>query len=129
MAYHATSTAPYWTFNDSWAVNAFNYARNTAQVDVISCSWGGGSPSTSITSAIDNAANNGRNGKGCVVVFCSMNNSQSTVSYPARLPNVIAVGAIQPNGTRATYSNYGSDLDVVAPGSSIISTDISGTGG
>jgi subtilisin family serine protease len=128
-AFHANNTSAHWTSNDSWTIDAFNYARSTAQADVISCSWNGGSVSSSVTSAINNAALNGRNGKGCVVVFAAGNDSVSTILYPANLPNVIAVGAIQTNGTRSVFSNYGSDLDVVAPGATIISTDITGTGG
>jgi hypothetical protein len=38
------------------------------------------------------------------------------VNYPARLPEVIAVGAIGPNGQVASYSNSGFDLELMAPG-------------
>jgi len=66
---------------------------------------------------------NGRSGKGCVVVFASGNDYQSTVGYPANCnPEVIAVGAISSSGMRASFSNYGSALDVVAPGEDVITT-------
>jgi len=48
-----------------------------------------------------------------------------SLSYPAAYPSVLGVGAIQSNGAKASYSNCGSYVDVMAPGSGIISTTIS----
>jgi len=121
--------------------------------DILSNSWGGGSPSSAINNAINNAVNNGRNGKGCIVLF-STGNYNTNVSYPATLNNVIAVGAssmcderksstsdasllvdtlTQPdaNGTSCDGewwwgSNFGNEVDIVAPGVEIFTTDISG---
>lgn len=42
--------------------------------------------------------------------------------YPAALPGVLAVGAIGPNLRRATFSNLGSHIGIVAPGTGILST-------
>jgi hypothetical protein len=53
----------------------------------------------------------------------------STVGYPANISGVIAVGAIDNNGDRADFSNYGTMLDVVAPGTNIYTTDRAGTAG
>jgi hypothetical protein len=98
---------------------------------VISNSWGGGGEHDAITNAINSAVNQGRGGLGCVVLFSSGNDYNSTVSYPARLSNVIAVGATSVNDSRESYSNYGSALDVVAPGGNknIYTTDIVGFAG
>ena len=41
------------------------------------------------------------------------------VAYPARAGEVIAVGATTRNGCRSDYSNFGADLDVVAPGGGV----------
>ena len=60
--------------------NAINWAIVYGEVDVISNSWGM-YPNTPITNAINNAITNGRNGKGCVVVFAVGNSNESTVSY------------------------------------------------
>ncbi|MBO7552562.1 MAG: S8 family serine peptidase [Bacteroidaceae bacterium] len=96
--------------------------------DVINCSWGGGSSSSLIEYAIQYAVTNGRNGKGCVVVFSAGNSGQNSIYYPAcHTPerHVISVGAISYNGKRKTTtspdgegwgSNYGTNLDIVAPG-------------
>jgi subtilisin family serine protease len=108
--------------------------------DVISNSWGNNAlQGTFITDAINNAVIQGRNGLGCVVVFSSGNENASSVNYPASLPNVIAVGAISPCGQRKSPtscdgettwgSNYGTNLDVVAPGVLIPTTDIQGNVG
>lgn len=92
--------------------------------DVISNSWGGNSLSSNvITDAINNAVINGRNNLGCVVVFLS-HNDNSSLRYPATLPNVIAVGSIDNQGSRASSSNYGTGLDVVAPGVNIYSPTV-----
>ncbi len=86
--------------------------------DVMSNSWGYTSCTVSysnITNAIADATNNGRGGKGCVIVFASGNGYKSCVDYPANLDDVVAVGAVTSIGNRSDYSNYGSVLDIVAP--------------
>ena len=55
------------------------------------------------------AAGNGINGVG-----------QPVLDYPARLPNVVSVGALDASGDRAAYSNYGAGLDIMAPGTGIL---------
>ena len=90
--------------------------------DVINCSWTLSSINDYITDAISDAVTNGRGGKGCVVFFAAGNNGSSSVSYPANLPNVMSVGAINRYGNRFPTSQYGLDLDVVAPGDSIFTT-------
>jgi len=44
--------------------------------------------------------------------------------YPARYPEVIAVGASNAYGRLATFSNFGDEIDILAPGASILSVDI-----
>lgn len=63
--------------------------------------------------------------RGAVVLAAAGNESEQSpqpVGFPARLPNVIAVGATDVNDRRAAFSNFGSDLDVVAPGVDILNT-------
>jgi serine protease len=54
--------------------------------------------------------------EGIVFVGASGNFDQPVVGYPASLPEVIAVGAVTNSKTRASFSNYGVSLDLVAPG-------------
>ena len=116
-----------------WAAYAIRLAYNVG-ADVISNSWGGGPPDDDVTNAINDAVAYGRNNRGCVIVFASGNKdpysvNNDIVSYPACLPNVISVGASSPNGFRPLFSNYGIDLDVVAPGEYIYTTDRTGNAG
>jgi hypothetical protein len=104
--------------------------------DIINCSWGISNVSAVnssvaaplLESAIKNALRNGRNGKGCVVVFSSGNKIQYVdespdILYPAYInDSILVVGAIDSNMVKASFSKYGSKLDVVAPGVSILST-------
>lgn len=129
-----------WTTTNSWKSSGINWAVNNG-ADIISCSWGGGSSSTAINNAIDNAITNGRvvNGvkKGCLVLFAT-GNDNSSVSYPATRSNVIAVGASSTCDQRKNPlscdgeswgSNFGSELDIVAPGVKVYTTDIHGSAG
>ncbi len=128
---NACDASHQWITLDSWIADGINWACDPqyGNADILSNSWGGGSPATSITNAIQNAVNNERNGLGCPVLFSSGNNGSSSVSYPANLQEVIAVGATTRNDVRATFSQYGSDLDIVAPGENIVTLDISGSAG
>ena len=75
----------------------------------------------------------GRNGKGCVVVAAAGNGNRSPI-FPASHPAVIAVGATDDHDRRLSFSNYGPELDIVAPtgdGSSlwVMTTDMTGIPG
>ncbi len=56
------------------------------------------------------------NRHGVVVVAAAGNEAQAAAAYPARAPNVIAVGATTEHGCLASYTNYGTDVTLVAPG-------------
>ena len=57
--------------------------------------------------------------RGALVVAAAGNAGSSTLDYPARLPNVVSVAAIDETGRKASFSNYGSGLDLAAPGTTI----------
>lgn len=78
--------------------------------------------SSAIDAAIQYAIDN-----NVVVVCAAGNNYSATVNYPASNPNVISVGATGQNNRRADFSNYGTRLDVVAPGVDIYSTTLNNT--
>lgn len=50
------------------------------------------------------------------IVAATGNNNKDEILYPAAYPNVISVGAVNSTGQRASFSNYGDNLDVMAPG-------------
>jgi hypothetical protein len=51
-----------------------------------------------------------------IVVAAAGNDGNGQISYPAAYPGVIAVGAVDATGQRATFSNYGSEMVIAAPG-------------
>jgi len=87
--------------------------------DVINISWGiprecDPNFSPLVKQAITDAITLGRNGRGCVITAAAGNDA-NCVSFPASIPGVIAVGAIDHEGDHSSYSNFGPDLDLVAP--------------
>lgn len=82
--------------------------------NVINLSLGGDSDDPLLHEAIKAAV-----AQGVIVVGAAGNAGAGTVSYPARYPEVVSVGATQYDGTRAPYANYGADLELVAPGGNL----------
>jgi serine protease len=80
--------------------------------DIINMSLGGSANASYLEDAVQYAYEN-----GVTIVAATGNDGISQVSYPAAYDNyVIAVGATRYDDTRAYYSNYGSSIDLVAPG-------------
>ncbi len=101
------------------AVAAIDYARvNGAKI--INASWGGGGFSTALQSAITRFQN-----AGGIFVAAAGNegaNNATTASYPANYAGVISVAASTSSDTLASFSNYGTNVDIAAPGQNILST-------
>ncbi len=103
----------------SWWALAVAYAVDHG-AKIINMSLGGKSYSSLLKNAIEYAYNN-----GVSVTACMMNDGTDTPYYPARYRHTIAVGATDTDDTRCQRffwgggSNYGSHLDVVAPGNYI----------
>ena len=91
---------------------------------VINISLGGDSPTCSVTT--QNAINIARNAGAAVVVAAGNSGSPATGISPANCQNVITVAAAGRDGVRAPYSNYGSAVDVTAPGGDITNEDFEG---
>ncbi|MEW6050406.1 MAG: S8 family serine peptidase [Candidatus Zixiibacteriota bacterium] len=97
--------------------DAISYAYQSG-ADVLSNSWGYGFTGDGfpvLNDALERASLFGRGGKGCPVIFAAGNAGTSYVLYPSNKPFCFAVGALQLNDVRWSYSCYGGDLDVVAP--------------
>ena len=101
------------------AIKAIQYARvNGAKI--INASWGGGGFSSALQSAISQFITSG--GLFVAAAGNETTNNYVTPSYPANYQGVISVGASTRTDTRASFSNYGTSVDVFAPGQSILST-------
>ena len=106
----------------SMLVNALNWSV-TSGARVTNSSFGYTNSAT-VTTAYANARTNG------VIHFVATgNDGSSTISYPASLPTVNAVGAMAASGNRASFSQYGVGIDISAPGQGIGSTDRTGAAG
>jgi thermitase len=84
---------------------------------VINLSLGGINYSAVLESAVEYAYNN-----NVLLVGSAGNGGGNLVLYPAKFPQVIAVGASNFNDTPALFSNFGPELELAAPGDAIYST-------
>ncbi len=94
---------------------------------VINLSLGTDAPADSngvqtLKRAVDYAAN-----KGVIVVAAAGNSGAGSLNYPAAFGNVLSVAATDEYDRRVVWSNYGSGLDISAPGVDIYSTTPRGT--
>jgi len=78
---------------------------------IINMSLGGTSSSRTLQDAVNYAWN-----KQCVLIAAAGNNGNNTAFYPAACTNVVAVSATDSADAHPTWSNYGSYVDVSAPG-------------
>ncbi|MEQ8705655.1 MAG: S8 family serine peptidase [Phaeodactylibacter sp.] len=106
------------SFSNRATEQMFDYCtRNGA--DIISCSWGTTDPKFSLGSmkeqAIAKAARQGRNGKGCIILYAVGNDDKDYINFYAAHPDVIAVAASTSKDTHAPYSNRGREIDICAP--------------
>lgn len=76
-------------------------------------------------SAIDAAITEAYVNQGLLVINAAGNSGAASVGYPASNPMVMAIGASTPSDLKASFSQYGPDLEVSAPGTNIRTTDLS----
>ncbi len=100
--------------------NAMTYAADHG-ARIINISLGGTTASSTLDSAVNYAWS-----KGAVVFAAAGNSSNSTPIYPAASNYALAISATEPNGTLASFSNYGSWIDLAAPGDNILTTEVGG---
>ncbi|UMZ35823.1 S8 family peptidase [Priestia megaterium] len=96
--------------------NAITYSTN-AGAKVINLSLGSSQGSITLENAINHAWN-----QGVVIVAAAGNEASNTLTYPAAYQNVIAVASTDINDQKSDFSNYGTWVEVSAPGSTILST-------
>jgi subtilisin family serine protease len=84
---------------------------------VANMSLGGGA-----SSALDTAVNNLANSGVPIAVAAGNSNTNACNSSPARAANAITVGSTTSTDARSSFSNFGTCLDLFAPGSSILSS-------
>lgn len=105
------------------AQQGLDYAINSSGCDVINMSWGGTGVSATFQLLFNLAYS-----KGIICVAASGNSSMNVGGpypspgfYPASYNHVISVAASTNTDTKAGFSNYGTNIDVTAPGANILS--------
>ena len=93
------------------------YYAMRSGVDIINMSFG-----TSTNAATLKALVAQINAAGILMVAAAGNDGNQELNYPAAYPEVISVGATNQNDEKASFSNYGNTIDVMAPGVGIYST-------
>ena len=105
--------------------NGIYYCADSA-VPIISCSWGGPGGGPQANTVINYAYNHGS------IVLCAASNDNTdngvTHYYPSDCDNAISVAATDQSDNRASFSNYGTPIDVCSPGVGIRSTIYTPTG-
>ncbi|QSZ34964.1 hypothetical protein DSL72_007826 [Monilinia vaccinii-corymbosi] len=108
---------------NSGVISGINWvANNAGSKSVLSMSLGG-SYSASVNSAVTSTVAAGVT----VVVAAGNDNANAANTSPASTPDAITVGAIDTTDARASFSNYGSVLDIFAPGVGVLSSWIGST--
>ena len=97
------------------------YAANQG-ARIINLSFGGSANSQTLQDAINYAWS-----KQCIVVASAGNNGNSVPVYPAACSNVVSVAATNASDAHPSWSNYGSFIDLCAPGDNILT--LSGSNG
>lgn len=112
-----------WTSQASWTVDALDHAQSVgARVTNNSNFYG-------FTSAtIDDKYQETRDA-GIAHFAAAGNNSNSTVAYPSELPTVQSVSSIDRNGNLSSFSNFGPQVSLTAPGGTVLCTDLTGVPG
>ncbi len=100
----------------SAVANGITWAADNG-AKAINLSLGGYLPSSTLKSAVDYAWK-----KGAVLACAAGNDGMNWKLYPAAYANCIAVAATDENDNKASFSNYGSWVDVAGPGVRILST-------
>lgn len=88
-----------------------------AKVINLSVGWASNEDSVLVTKLIDEALE-----KGVLVIAAGGNSAHSDITYPCSYSGVICVGSHDPDGSLSYFSNFGSSIDIFAPGRKILST-------
>jgi subtilisin family serine protease len=101
----------------SGVIAGVDWVRNNHQAPAVANMSLGGGAST----ALDNAVNNLHNANVTIVVAAGNSNANACNSSPARAANAVTTGSTTTSDARSSFSNFGTCVDLFAPGSSILS--------
>jgi len=100
--------------SDKATIKAFEFAKDQG-AKIINCSWGTNNVSEAVSSALEDLKDD-----GVTIIFASGNEGESMDSYDindeSELASVIGVGSSDEHNDIASYSNFGKNIDLLAPG-------------
>ena len=104
-----------WTYASD-IITAIDQCQS-AGANVVNMSLGGSGSSTAEANAMQQFEDD-----GILLVAAAGNSGNSSLSYPASYDAVLSVAAVDSSKNRASYSQYNSQVEIAAPGSSVYST-------
>lgn len=105
------------SYGDTQSVGRAIFYAVQQGADVINISLGSDAPDPYVQKAIQAAT-----AAGIIVVAAAGNGGCDCMVYPANYPEVVAVGALNNNNQLASFSSWGKNLDILAPGTDITTT-------
>ena len=102
---------------DSDIVAGIRWLRTVAGARVINMSFGDVSRTSVLEDELAAAS-----AAGVLLVAAAGNEGDATANYPAHHPDVVSVSAVDSRGSRAAFSNCNADVEVAAPGATVVST-------
>jgi len=112
-----------WTSNSSWTIAALNQAQSSG------CRVTNNSNIYGFTSAGIESAYAATKAAGLVHFAAAGNSGTGSIAYPAGIPVVNSVAAMDRFNRRTTFSQFGPGLDFAAPGLDVWTTDRTGSAG
>lgn len=104
------------SYGDTLSVGRSIWYAIDQDADIISISLGSALPDSFVREAVQAALS-----RGIVVVAAAGNDGCDCMVYPANYPEVLAVGALNNSSQVASFSSYGPNLDILAPGTGMTS--------
>ena len=111
-----------WTIQGSWVAAAMEFGLSIG-MRITNTSY------TFPTSSLIDDAYANADALGVLHIVAAGNGSSSQLAYPAKLPSVMAVAAINSAGAKASFSNVGTGLSFAAPGVDVTTSDRTGSEG
>lgn len=102
------------SYGDTLSVGRSIYYAIQQGADIISISLGSTQPDDYVRQAVQEALRH-----GIVVVAAAGNDGCDCMVYPGNYPEVLTVGALDNNNSLASFSSYGQNLDILAPGTNL----------
>ncbi|MGE5675213.1 MAG: S8 family serine peptidase [Mycobacterium leprae] len=107
----------------TWIINGMKWCTSTARANIASLSLGSSAGSLTEQRQFDSSYKS-----GLLILAAAGNAGDATLSYPAGYSSVVSIAAVDSNLAHASFSQYNSDVELAAPGVSVLSSVPVGAG-